>query len=210
MYPATCYLQLSNFTCPFLNLSLCPIILQNESPAMKKAVSLLSLTTPNSNRKRRRLKDTLAQLTKESEISPFPPPRKRPSAEHSLSMGSLLDISNTPETCKILAGKKNVNLLDPTFNDIFSCLALVFSTFYYIPPFFPEDRAGNSLGRQGDHKIKRRKICDREKSTERERRWTRSNLIPSSFQQPEEEKQPGFSAGQVLYEVFDCADIVNR
>uniref|UniRef100_A0AAX7W590 Epithelial cell transforming 2 n=1 Tax=Astatotilapia calliptera TaxID=8154 RepID=A0AAX7W590_ASTCA len=72
---------------------------KNDSPAMKKAVSLLSLTTPNSNRKRRRLKDTLAQLTKETEISPFPP-RKRPSAEHSLSIGSLLDISNTPETCK--------------------------------------------------------------------------------------------------------------
>ncbi|XP_063322785.1 protein ECT2 isoform X1 [Pelmatolapia mariae] len=75
---------------------------KNDSPAMKKAVSLLSLTTPNSNRKRRRLKDTLAQLTKETEISPFPP-RKRPSAEHSLSIGSLLDISNTPETCKALA-----------------------------------------------------------------------------------------------------------
>ncbi|XP_072516448.1 protein ECT2 isoform X1 [Salminus brasiliensis] len=75
---------------------------KSESPAMKKAVSLLSLTTPNSNRKRRRLRDTLAQLTKETEISPFPP-RKRPSAEHSLSMGSLLDISNTPETCKALA-----------------------------------------------------------------------------------------------------------
>ncbi|XP_041861527.1 protein ECT2 isoform X2 [Melanotaenia boesemani] len=76
---------------------------KNDSPAMKKAVSLLSLTTPNSNRKRRRLRDTLAQLTKETEISPFPPPRKRPSAEHSLSIGSLLDISNTPETCKTLA-----------------------------------------------------------------------------------------------------------
>ncbi|XP_016381626.1 protein ECT2-like [Sinocyclocheilus rhinocerous] len=70
-----------------------------ESPAMKKAVSLLSLTTPNSGRKRRRLRETLAQLTKETEISPFPP-RKRPSAEHSLSMGSLLDFSNTPDTCK--------------------------------------------------------------------------------------------------------------
>ncbi|XP_042590386.1 protein ECT2-like isoform X5 [Cyprinus carpio] len=70
-----------------------------ESPAMKKAVSLLSLKTPNSGRKRRRLRETLAQLTKETEISPFPP-RKRPSAEHSLSMGSLLDISNTPDTCK--------------------------------------------------------------------------------------------------------------
>ncbi|XP_078115604.1 protein ECT2 isoform X2 [Sander vitreus] len=76
---------------------------KSDSPAMKKTVSLLSLTTPNSNRKRRRLRDTLAQLTKETEISPFPPPRKRPSAEHSLSMGSLLDISNTPETCKALA-----------------------------------------------------------------------------------------------------------
>ncbi|KAM9480436.1 protein ECT2 isoform 8-T9 [Salvelinus alpinus] len=74
-----------------------------DSPVMKKAVSLLSLNTPNSNRKRRRLRDTLAQLTKETEISPFPPPRKRPSAEHSLSIGSLLDISNTPETCKTLA-----------------------------------------------------------------------------------------------------------
>ncbi|KAI4829074.1 hypothetical protein KUCAC02_023137 [Chaenocephalus aceratus] len=76
---------------------------KNNSPAMKKAASLLSLTTPNSNRKRRRLRDTLAQLTKETEISPFPPPRKRPSAEHSLSMCSLLDISNTPDTCKALA-----------------------------------------------------------------------------------------------------------
>ncbi|XP_041913360.1 protein ECT2 isoform X1 [Alosa sapidissima] len=72
-----------------------------ESPAMKKTCSLLSLNTPNSNRKRRRLRDTLAQLTKETEISPFPP-LKRPSAEYSLSMGSLLDISNTPETCKTL------------------------------------------------------------------------------------------------------------
>ncbi|XP_063746558.1 protein ECT2 isoform X5 [Eleginops maclovinus] len=79
---------------------------KNDSPAMKKAVSLLSLTTPNSNRKRRRLRDTLAQLTKETEISPFPPPRKRPSAEHSLSMGSLLDISNTPDSCKALAGDR--------------------------------------------------------------------------------------------------------
>lgn len=73
-----------------------------DSPVMKKAVSLLSLNTPNSNRKRRRLRDTLAQITKETDISPFPP-RKRPSAEHSMSMGSLLDISNTPETCKALA-----------------------------------------------------------------------------------------------------------
>uniref|UniRef100_A0A8C4U8A6 Epithelial cell transforming 2 n=1 Tax=Falco tinnunculus TaxID=100819 RepID=A0A8C4U8A6_FALTI len=68
-----------------------------ESPGLKKSVSLLSLNTPNSNRKRRRLKETLAQLTRETDMSPFPP-RKRPSAEHSLSIGSLLDISNTPES----------------------------------------------------------------------------------------------------------------
>uniref|UniRef100_A0A7N8YCA0 Epithelial cell transforming 2 n=1 Tax=Mastacembelus armatus TaxID=205130 RepID=A0A7N8YCA0_9TELE len=97
---------------------------KNDSPAMKKAVSLLSLTTPNSNRKRRRLRDTLAQLTKETEISPFPPPRKRPSAEHSLSMGSLLDISNTPETCKAFTGKKKDwtrnQMFDLTVKPVFS------------------------------------------------------------------------------------------
>ncbi|XP_075794079.1 protein ECT2 isoform X2 [Pelodiscus sinensis] len=68
-----------------------------ESPELKKSVSQLSLSTPNSNRKRRRLRETLAQLARETDMSPFPP-RKRPSAEHSLSMGSLLDISNTPES----------------------------------------------------------------------------------------------------------------
>ncbi|XP_067392621.1 protein ECT2 isoform X2 [Emydura macquarii macquarii] len=68
-----------------------------ESPELKKSVSQLSLNTPNSNRKRRRLRETLAQLTRETEMSPFPP-RKRQSAEHSLSMGSLLDVSNTPES----------------------------------------------------------------------------------------------------------------
>ncbi|KAM8953619.1 protein ECT2 isoform 2-T2 [Pelodytes ibericus] len=76
---------------------------KQDSPALKKSVSLLSLNTPNSNRKKRRLKDTLAQITRETEMSPFPP-RKRPSAEHSLSMGSLLDISNTPESGKSFAG----------------------------------------------------------------------------------------------------------
>ncbi|NXF87444.1 ECT2 protein, partial [Eubucco bourcierii] len=70
---------------------------KSDSPGLKKSVSLLSLNTPNSNRKRRRLKETLAQLTRETDTSPFPP-RKRPSAEHSLSIGSLLDISNTPES----------------------------------------------------------------------------------------------------------------
>ncbi|XP_057688968.1 protein ECT2 [Corythoichthys intestinalis] len=74
------------------------------SPAMKKAVSLLSLTTPTSNRKRRHLKDTLAQLAKETEISPYPPPPKRPSAEHSQSLGSLLDLTITPDTCKAFSG----------------------------------------------------------------------------------------------------------
>uniref|UniRef100_A0A3P8XZ88 Epithelial cell transforming 2 n=1 Tax=Esox lucius TaxID=8010 RepID=A0A3P8XZ88_ESOLU len=82
-----------------------------DSPVMKKAVSLLSLNTPNSNRKRRRLRDTLAQLTKGTEISPFPP-RKRPSGE--VSMGSLLDISNTPETCKDLAGESSSHSSTPT------------------------------------------------------------------------------------------------
>uniref|UniRef100_A0A8D1M645 Protein ECT2 n=1 Tax=Sus scrofa TaxID=9823 RepID=A0A8D1M645_PIG len=67
------------------------------TPELKKSVSLLSLNTPSSNRKRRRLKETLAQLSRETDMSPFPP-RKRPSAEHSLSIGSLLDISNTPES----------------------------------------------------------------------------------------------------------------
>ncbi|XP_075717739.1 protein ECT2 isoform X1 [Rhinoderma darwinii] len=74
-------------------------LFEKDSPALKKSVSLLSLNTPSSNRKKRRLKDTLAQITRETDISPFPP-RKRPSAEHSLSMGSLLDISNTPESGK--------------------------------------------------------------------------------------------------------------
>ncbi|XP_039769042.1 protein ECT2 isoform X2 [Ornithorhynchus anatinus] len=68
-----------------------------DTPELKKSVSLLSLSTPNSNRKRRRLKETLAQLARETDMSPFPP-RKRPSAEHSLSIGSLLDISNTTES----------------------------------------------------------------------------------------------------------------
>lgn len=117
--------------------SFCPSVPQNDSPAMKKAVSLLSLTTPNSNRKRRRLRDTLAQLSKETEISPFPPPRKRPSAEHSLSMGSLLDISNTPETCKALAGKRKIMgdwetpaSSNPNHRRFFSSAFMVLSLFF--------------------------------------------------------------------------------
>ncbi|XP_054241694.1 protein ECT2 isoform X5 [Indicator indicator] len=46
---------------------------KSDSPGLKKSVSLLSLSTPNSNRKRRRLKETLAQLTRETDMSPFPP-----------------------------------------------------------------------------------------------------------------------------------------
>ncbi|KAM9183916.1 protein ECT2 isoform 4-T4 [Mergus octosetaceus] len=46
---------------------------KSESPGLKKSVSQLSLNTPNSNRKRRRLKETLAQLTRETDMSPFPP-----------------------------------------------------------------------------------------------------------------------------------------
>ncbi|XP_078419944.1 protein ECT2 isoform X1 [Cetorhinus maximus] len=72
---------------------------ESESPTLKTSVSLLSLSTPNSMRKRRRLRDTLTQFTRETDnFSPFPP-RKRPSAEASISLGSLLDISNTPDSC---------------------------------------------------------------------------------------------------------------
>ncbi|XP_006890406.1 PREDICTED: protein ECT2 isoform X2 [Elephantulus edwardii] len=70
---------------------------KTSTPELKKSVSLLSINTPNSNRKKRRLKETLAQLSRETEMSPFPP-HKRPSAEHSLSIGSLLDTSNTPDS----------------------------------------------------------------------------------------------------------------
>ncbi|XP_074009117.1 protein ECT2 isoform X3 [Numenius arquata] len=51
---------------------------KSESPGLKKSVSLLSLSTPNSNRKRRRLKETLAQLTRETDMSPFPPRKQTP------------------------------------------------------------------------------------------------------------------------------------
>nr|XP_046247913.1 protein ECT2 isoform X2 [Scatophagus argus] len=137
---------------------------KNDSPAMKKAVSLLSLTTPSSNRKRRRLRDTLAQLTKETEISPFPPPRKRPSAEHNLSMASLLDISNTPETCKALADRAGNN---------------------------SESRGVNTVAR---NKIRRRKTRERRTMTDREGRRKRSYLSTSFLQEPAKEQQPGTSA----------------
>ncbi|XP_029286215.1 protein ECT2 isoform X3 [Cottoperca gobio] len=138
---------------------------KNDSPAMKKAVSLLSLTTPNSNRKRRRLRDTLAQLTKETEISPFPPPRKRPSAEHSLSIGSLLDISNTPETCKALAEDRLGN---------------------------SSESRDNAVTR---NMIRRRKSRESRIRTGREERRKRSYLGTSTLlqQEGEQQQQPGTS-----------------
>lgn len=45
-------------------------------------------------------------------MSPFPP-RKRPSAEHSLSIGSLLDISNTPES-----SAANGGIVNPLLNKL--------------------------------------------------------------------------------------------
>ncbi|XP_078267080.1 protein ECT2 isoform X2 [Rhinoraja longicauda] len=72
---------------------------ESGSPTLKTSVSMLSLSTPSSTRKRRRLRDTLAQFTRENDnFSPFPP-CKRPSAETSVSLGSLLDVSNTPDAC---------------------------------------------------------------------------------------------------------------
>ncbi|XP_071343440.1 protein ECT2 isoform X3 [Trachinotus anak] len=140
---------------------------KNDSPAMKKAVSLLSLTTPNSNRKRRRLRDTLAQLTKETEISPFPPPRKRPSAEHSLSMGSLLDISNTPETCKALAEDRVGN--------------------------GSESKGDNTV--TTNRLMRRSKNRKRRVRTDRQEWRKRSYLSTPTLQQPEDEQQqPGTSA----------------
>ncbi|XP_061152389.1 LOW QUALITY PROTEIN: protein ECT2 [Syngnathus typhle] len=78
---------------------------KNVSPAMKKAVSLLSLSTPTSNRKRQHLRDTLARLTKETEILPFSPPPKRLSAERLLSLGSLLDVTITPDRSFVESSK---------------------------------------------------------------------------------------------------------
>ncbi|XP_034386232.1 protein ECT2 isoform X1 [Cyclopterus lumpus] len=136
---------------------------KNDSPAMKKAVSLLSLSTPNSNRKRRRLRDTLAQFTRETEISPFPPPRKRPSAEHCLSISSLLDISNTPETCKALAedrvGKSS------------------------------ESKADSTVTRD---RMRRRNTRERRIRTDRGERSRRASR-GTSTRQPPEEQQPGTS-----------------
>ncbi|XP_072246314.1 protein ECT2 isoform X2 [Leuresthes tenuis] len=134
---------------------------KNDSPVMKKAVSLLSLTTPNSNRKRRRLRDTLAQLTKETEISPFPPLCKRPSAEYSLSIGSLLDISNTPETCKALAGESQKRIM--------------------------EDILGDSTVTR--NRTRRRKTREGTSRADRKEKRKRSHLSKSTCQLPNEERQ---------------------
>ncbi|XP_064195034.1 protein ECT2-like isoform X1 [Anguilla rostrata] len=67
------------------------------SPVMQKCASLLSLDTPRGHHKKRRLRDALAQLTRETEASAFPP-CKRLSLERPASAGSLLDVSNTPES----------------------------------------------------------------------------------------------------------------
>ncbi|KAM4862175.1 protein ECT2 isoform X13 [Urocitellus parryii] len=58
------------------------------TPELKKSVSLLSLSTPNSNRKRRRLKETLAQLSRETDMSPFPPRKQTPKSCNTSSKNS--------------------------------------------------------------------------------------------------------------------------
>ncbi|KAJ8356951.1 hypothetical protein SKAU_G00197450 [Synaphobranchus kaupii] len=59
------------------------------SPIMQKCPSLLSLDVPRSHHKKRRLRDALAQLTRETEASPL---------ERPTPAGSLLDVSRTPES----------------------------------------------------------------------------------------------------------------
>ncbi|XP_075908483.1 protein ECT2 isoform X2 [Petromyzon marinus] len=71
-----------------------------ESPSLKTCVSQMTLGTPVSGQKRRRRRReaTLAQLARSADrgASPLVPPCKRKSTETSL--GSLLNISNTPDT----------------------------------------------------------------------------------------------------------------
>ncbi|KAJ6660983.1 hypothetical protein lerEdw1_017003 [Lerista edwardsae] len=110
------------------------------SPELKSSVSQLSLHTPNSNRKRRRLRETLAQLTRETDMSPFPP-RKRPSAEHSLSMGSLLDISNTPESSATNGGnrieQRSMDIVRQKDNSLVSALSWMRRRTYKRPSRIP-------------------------------------------------------------------------
>ncbi|XP_078734766.1 protein ECT2 isoform X3 [Lampetra fluviatilis] len=70
-----------------------------ESPSLKTCVSQMTLGTPLSGQKRRRRREaTLAQLARSADhgASPLVPPCKRKSTDTSL--GSLLNISNTPDT----------------------------------------------------------------------------------------------------------------
>ncbi|XP_061431693.1 protein ECT2 isoform X1 [Lethenteron reissneri] len=70
-----------------------------ESPSLKTCVSQMTLGTPVSGQKRRRRREaTLAQLARSADhgASPLVPPCKRKSTDTSL--GSLLNISNTPDT----------------------------------------------------------------------------------------------------------------
>uniref|UniRef100_A0A8C9T2R6 Epithelial cell transforming 2 n=1 Tax=Scleropages formosus TaxID=113540 RepID=A0A8C9T2R6_SCLFO len=69
-------------------------------PPMTKAVSLLSLSVPS---RRRQVRDTLAQLAKETEISPFPPHRPH-SVDLSSSTDAPLDIADAPESSKAPGG----------------------------------------------------------------------------------------------------------
>lgn len=166
---------------------------------MKKAVSLLSLTTPNSNRKRRRLRDTLAQLSKETEISPFPPPRKRPSAEHSLSIGSLLDISNTPDTCKGMTGESKAEMtvrLEPfesssLHQQPYECQHCFFFTKESnIPVLNPEGRVGESSVKRNRKTRRKSRI-----RTDKEERRKGSRRSTNISQHPEEQQQQADGEG---------------
>ncbi|KAL4608161.1 protein ECT2-like isoform X2 [Arapaima gigas] len=65
-------------------------------PTMTKAASLLSLSVPS---RRRQVCDTLALLTKETEISPFPQ-RHSLSGDFSAAADALLDVFDAPESSK--------------------------------------------------------------------------------------------------------------
>ncbi|KAJ8274683.1 hypothetical protein COCON_G00093080 [Conger conger] len=67
------------------------------SPVMQKCPSLLSLEAPRNHHKKRRLRDALAQLSREAEVSPFLP-CKQLSLERPSPADSLLDLSNNPES----------------------------------------------------------------------------------------------------------------
>ncbi|XP_029105216.1 protein ECT2-like isoform X1 [Scleropages formosus] len=78
-------------------------------PPMTKAVSLLSLSVPS---RRRQVRDTLAQLAKETEISPFPPHRPH-SVDLSSSTDAPLDIADAPESSKAPGAIPQVTVVQP-------------------------------------------------------------------------------------------------